>query len=51
MIVTLDKNSFDVKNIEPTESDKEELMLRGLAKILAKSFLIDREKMQKEKRA
>lgn len=51
MIVTLDKNSFDVKNIEPTENDKEELILRSLAKILAKSFLNDREKMQKEKRA
>ena len=51
MIVTLDKNSFDVKNVEPTESDKEELMLRGLAKMLAKSFLNDRERMREEKRA
>lgn len=51
MIVTLDKNNFEVKSVEQTESDKEELMLRGLAKMLAKSFLIDREKIQKEKRA
>lgn len=51
MLVTLDKNNFDVKSIEPTDNDKEELILRSLAKMLAKSFLIDREKMQKEKRA
>lgn len=50
MIITLDKN-FDVKNVEPTENDKEELILRGLAKMLAKSFLNDREKNEKEKRA
>ena len=51
MLVTLDKSNFEVKSIEPTENDKEELILRGLAKMLANSFLIDREKMQKEKRA
>lgn len=51
MIVTLDKNNFEVKSVEQTESDKEELMLRGLAKMLAKSFLSDRERMQEEKRA
>lgn len=51
MLITLNKNNFEVKSVEPTENDKEELILRGLAKMLAKSFLNDREKMQKEKRA
>ena len=48
MLVTLDKNNFEIKSVEPTENDKEELILRGLAKMLAKSFLNDREKMEKQ---
>lgn len=48
MLITLDKNNFEVKSVEPTENDKEELILRGLAKMLAKSFLNDREKMEKQ---
>lgn len=48
MLVTLDKNNFEIKSVEPTENDKEELTLRGLAKMLAKSFLNDKEKMEKQ---
>lgn len=48
MLVTLNRNNFEVKSVEPTENDKEELILRGLAKMLAKSFLNDREKMGKQ---
>ena len=48
MLVTLDKNNFEIKSVEPTENEKEELILRGLAKMLAKNFLNDREKMEKQ---